>query len=131
AELRRRMKFMKKMMMTPLVSGLAAFGAACSTDKEATSGGTSSAPSASPAVPTATDTSQGNEIPAAVRAALPNAQSITKQHKDLTDAQAARIEKQTGLKLDDKDHHSYLAFANDGGARKQIGAATLVNAGRR
>lgn len=72
-----------------------------------------------------------DEIPAAVRAALPNAQSITAQHKDITAAQVAGIEKRSGGKLADKDHHSYLAFATSGGARKQIGAATVVKANGR
>lgn len=120
---------MKKLILIALVVGLAALGTACSTDKEAASGntGTASAPAtASPAASTAT--SKGDDTPTAVRAALPNAQSFTKQHKDLTTAQIASVEKQSGLKLEDKDHHSYLAFATEGGARKQIGAATLVKA---
>ncbi len=28
----------------------------------------------------------------------------------------------------DKDHHSYLAFSTSGGSRKQVGAATVVEA---
>ena len=48
-----------------------------------------------------------------------------------TEAQAASIEKQTGVKLDDKDHHSYLAFVTEGGTRKQLGAVTVVKAGAR
>lgn len=117
---------MKKLMLIALVAGLAALGAACSTNKEAASESTGSA--SAPASPATVVASKSDDIPAAVHAALPNAQSITKQHKDLTDAQAASIEKQSGLKLDDKDHHSYLAFANEGGARKQVGAASLVKA---
>lgn len=118
---------MTKLMIVALAIGLATLGAACSTNKEA--GSESTAPAAaSPAATAAAAANKSNEIPAAVRAALPNAQSISKQHKDLTDKQVASVEKQSGLKLDDKDHHSYLAFANEGGARKQIGAASLVNA---
>ena len=64
-----------------------------------------------------------------MRAALPDAQSITKQHKDLSSAQIAAIQKETGSKVPDTDHHSYLAFSNSGGARQQIGAATVVKAG--
>lgn len=118
---------MKKLMLIVFVAGLAALGAACSANKDAASESTGSV--STPASPAATAAaSKTDDIPAAVHAAVPNAQSITKQHKDLTDAQAAGIEKRSGLKLDDKDHHSYLAFTNEGGARKQVGAATLVKA---
>lgn len=68
------------------------------------------------------------DIPANVRAAFPEAQSITKQHKDLTAAQISSIEKETGDKVADADHHSYLAFSTSGGTRRQIGAATVVEA---
>lgn len=70
----------------------------------------------------------GEETPAAVRAAFPDAQTFTKQHKDITPAQIAAIEKETNVKTPDTDHHSYLAFSTTGGARKQIGAATVVKA---
>ena len=68
------------------------------------------------------------ETPASVKAAFPEAQSITKHHKDLTAVQIASIEKDTDSKVADKDHHSYLAFSTSGGARKQIGAATVIKA---
>ncbi len=68
------------------------------------------------------------ETPATVKAAFPDAQSFTKQHKDLTDAQTASIEKDTSSKVPDKDHHSYLAFSTTGGTRKQLGAATVIKA---
>jgi len=68
------------------------------------------------------------ETPATVKAAFPDAQSFTKQHKDLTDAQIASVEKDTSSKVPDKDHHSYLAFSTTGGTRKQLGAATVVKA---
>lgn len=70
----------------------------------------------------------GEETPASVKAAFPDAQSFTKQHKDIAPAQSAAIEKETGAKTPDTDHHSYLAFSTAGGARKQIGAATVVKA---
>lgn len=70
----------------------------------------------------------GDETPASVKAAFPDAQSFTKQHKDITPAQIASIEKETNAKTPDTDHHSYLAFSTNGGARKQIGAATVVKA---
>lgn len=122
---------MKKLMMIALIGGLTALAAACSTNNEKADNhaATSSATPAAPAA--ASEAAPKDDIPAAVHAALPNAQSFTKQHKDLTAAQAASIEKQSGMKLADNDHHSYLAFANEGGARKQIGAATLVEAAGR
>jgi len=70
-----------------------------------------------------------DETPATVKAVFPGAQSFTKQHKDIPKAEIAEIEKLSGSKVPDTDHHSYLAFSTDGGARKQIGAATIVKAG--
>ena len=67
-----------------------------------------------------------NDAPASVKAVFPDAQSFTTQHKDVSDEQIASIEKDTGSKVPDKDHHSYLAFSTAGGTRKQIGAATIV-----
>ena len=69
------------------------------------------------------------ETPATVKAAFPDAQSFTKQHKDIPKDAIADIEKDSGAKVPDTDHHSYLAFSTTGGARKQIGAATVVTAG--
>jgi len=69
------------------------------------------------------------DAPASVKAAFPDAQSFTKQHKDITTAQISAIEKETNAKVPDTDHHSYLAFSTTGGARKQVGAATVVKAG--
>lgn len=69
------------------------------------------------------------DAPASVKAAFPDAQSFTKQHKDIPKDAIADIEKDTGAKVPDTDHHSYLAFSTTGGARKQIGAATIVKAG--
>ena len=71
----------------------------------------------------------GEETPAAVKAAFPDANSFTKSHKDITPAQIASIEKETNAKVPDTDHHSFLAFSTTGGARKQVGAATVVEAG--
>ena len=70
-----------------------------------------------------------DDTPASVKAAFPDAQSFTKQHKDIPKDQMAVIEKEAGAKLPDTDHHSYLAFSTAGGTRKQIGAATIVKAG--
>lgn len=68
------------------------------------------------------------ETPASVKAVFPDAQSFTKQHKDIPQDAIANIEKETGAKVPDTDHHSYLAFSTTGGARRQLGAATIVKA---
>ncbi len=80
-------------------------------------------------VPTNTAHGSDDEIPASVKAAFADAQSFTKQHKDIPQNSIAEIEKDTGGRVPDKDHHSYLAFATTGGKRTQIGAATVVKAG--
>lgn len=137
---------MAKLLNIMLASSFALFTAACSssgssnnnepnanttvTTTNTTANTASSAPGntetakSSPAAATAA----GEDVPANVRAAFPDAQSITKQHKDLTPSQIAAIEKETSSKVTDNDHHSYLAFSTAGGARRQIGAATVVEA---
>jgi len=72
---------------------------------------------------------KSDDTPAAVKAVFPDAQSFTTQHKDIPADKIASIEKDTSSKVPDKDHHSYLAFSTTGGARKQIGAATIVKVG--
>jgi hypothetical protein len=67
-----------------------------------------------------------DETPASVKAVFADAQSFTTQHKDVPAEKIASIEKDTGGKVPDKDHHSYLAFATKDGKRTQIGAATVV-----
>ena len=69
-----------------------------------------------------------DDTPASVKAAFPDAQSFTKQHKDIPKDAIADIEKDSGGKLPDTDHHSYLAFTTKDGKRTQIGAATIVKA---
>lgn len=75
-----------------------------------------------------TTTKTDEDVPASVKAVFPDAQSFTKQHKDIPAEKIAAIEKNTGGKVPDKDHHSYLAFATRDGKRTQIGAATVVKA---
>ena len=72
--------------------------------------------------------SNDDDAPAAVKAVFPDAQSFTTQHKDVSAGAIADIEKTTGGKVPDTDHHSYLAFTTKDGKRTQIGAATLVKA---
>ena len=69
-----------------------------------------------------------DEIPASVKAALPGAQTFAAMHKELTDAQIASIEKDTGGKVSEKDHHSYPGFSSASGTKTQIGAVTIVKA---
>jgi hypothetical protein len=119
---------MKQIAIVTILS-LAVLAGACASSPDATN-------KASNTVATNTTTNAAantahktdEEIPATVKAAFPDAQSFTKQHKDLTAAQIASIEKDTDSKVPDKDHHSYLAFSTTGGTRKQIGAATIIKA---
>ena len=75
----------------------------------------------------ATTTAKTDEdAPASVKAVFTDAQSFTKQHKDIPADKIASIETDTGGKVPDKDHHSYLAFATKDGKRTQIGAATVL-----
>lgn len=112
-----------------LAIGLAA---ACSSDANTTTTTTANAnttkmnANAENAAPPA---KKDEDAAASVKAAFPDAQSFTKQHKDIPADAIADIEKDTGAKVPDTDHHSYLAFSTDGGSRKQIGAATIVEAG--
>lgn len=115
-----------------IIGSLAAFGAACSSTEPATNRATTSnantTTTANTAPPSATTSSHAtnDDTPAAVRAALPEAQTFTTQHKDIPAATISSIEKETGAKIVDADHHSYLAFSTAGGARRQVGAATVV-----
>lgn len=111
---------MRRLLTLLLASSLAGFAAAC-----ATSENTNTAPATSTAN-TAPKPAAKDDVPPSVHAAFPDAQSITKDHKDLTPAQIAEIEKEAGSKPPDTDHHAYLAFATSGGTRKQIGAASEI-----
>lgn len=71
---------------------------------------------------------KADDIPASVKAALPGAQTFTAMHKELTDAQIASIEKDTGGKVSEKDHHSFPGFSTANGTKTQIGAVTIVKA---
>ena len=86
------------------------------------------APANSIAANNAAAPAKADEIPASVKAALPSAQTFTAMHKELTDAQIASIEKDTGGKVSEKDHHSYPGFSTASGTKTQIGAVTIVKA---
>lgn len=119
---------MKKMIHLITMLAVAILGASGLSRNSVTSA--SSAPTA-PTGAANTQHATTGEIPAAVKEAVkesfPKAQ-ITPQHKDLTDAQIAGIEKESGMKPGAKDHDSYLLQADEGGARKQVGVATVVKA---
>ena len=128
---------MKRKMIGAALAGVFTIsGIACSgsTGKSADSS-RPAPPSASSAASPDTVASTANhgatatdEVPELVRAALSGAQTVTTQHRDVSAAQIAEIEKETGTKISDPDHHTYLAFSTSGGVRKQTGAATLVEA---
>ena len=86
------------------------------------------APANSTAANNAVAPAKVDEIPASVKAALPGAQTFSAMHKDLTDAQIASIEKDTGGKVSEKDHHSYPGFSTANGTKTQIGSVTIVKA---
>lgn len=120
-------------LLTLLSSFVVAIGLAFTS---ACSSGTTNTPAANDAKQ-ATNNSVANtqavpkkeeDAPASVKAAFPDAQSFTKQHKDIPKDAIADIEKDTAGKVPETDHHSYLAFSTTGGSRKQIGAATIVTA---
>jgi hypothetical protein len=68
-----------------------------------------------------------DDAPASVRAAIPDAQTFTTQHRDIPAGTVSEIESATGTRITNRDHHAYLAFSATGGARRQVGAATVVN----
>jgi hypothetical protein len=126
---------MKQFFILSAIAASLAFTAACSSAPESAT--TNRAANTNTAVVNSATTNTANtshanttkadDTPAAVKAVFPDAQSITTQHKDIPADKIASIEKDTSSKVPDKDHHSYLAFSGGaGGARKQIGAATIV-----
>ncbi|MBK8302722.1 MAG: hypothetical protein WBC19_09925 [Pyrinomonadaceae bacterium] len=104
---------------------------ACSGGSTNTSPNTATAnkaPANSTAANNAAPPAKADEIPASVKAALPGAQTFTAMHKELTDAQIASIEKDTGGKVTEKDHHSYPGFSTVNGTKTQLGSVTIVKA---
>lgn len=123
---------MKKITILAIVALSVAVGLAAACSSETTT--TTTTNKANTANQTTVNNAPANtaktdeEIPASVKAAFPDAQTFTKQHKDIPADSIASIEKDTSAKVPDTDHHSFLAFSTTGGARKQIGAATVVKA---
>jgi hypothetical protein len=121
---------MKQILILSAIAASLTFASACSSAPETattTNRATTTNTTANAAMTANTaHAPKSDETPAAVKAVFPDAQSFNTQHKDIPADKIASIEKDTGSKVPDKDHHSYLAFSTAGGARKQIGAATIV-----
>ena len=121
---------MKQILILSAIAVSLSIASACSSSPEtATTNRTANTTTANTATTNAANTTKADDTPAAVKAVFPDAQSFTTQHKDVPADKIASIEKDTSSKVPDKDHHSYLAFSTAGGARKQIGAATVVKVG--
>jgi hypothetical protein len=118
-----------KILMIVAVISASLLSLACS-GGTASNANTSAAANKAPANSAASNTvpAKADEVPASVKAALPAAQTFTAAHKELTDAQIASIEKDTGGKVSEKDHHSYAGFSTVNGTKTQIGAVTIVKA---
>ena len=99
-----------------------AFWSACATEKRETS---SNANLRNVAAVNA-NLSTTNDVPAEVRAALAGAQTVVAERKELSAAQAAEVERESGAKLESAAHTTYLGYALSGGVRKQVGAATVL-----
>lgn len=120
---------MKKFLAFTIFTTIVGLAAACSNAPETTTNRPTNTTVANNTTTTNTAAPKtDDETPSAVKAAFSDANSFTKQHKDLSQDQISHIEKDTGAKVPDTDHHSYLAFSNVGGTRKQIGAATVIKA---
>jgi len=120
---------MKQILILSALAASLAFALACSSSPETTTTNratNANTTAANTSTTNAANTTKADDTPAAVKAVFPDAQSFTTQHKDIPADKIASIEKDTSSKVPDKDHHSYLAFSTTGGARKQIGAATIV-----
>lgn len=125
---------MKKFTFLAIIGLIAIIGLAGACSSGSTPTTTTNATNNQATTNTAKPTNAANtaktddETPAAVKTVFTDAQSFTTQHKDVPADKIASIEKDTGGKVPDKDHHSYLAFATKDGKRTQIGAATIVKA---
>ncbi len=123
---------MKQILILSAIAVGLTFASACSSATETTTtnraanANTTTANTTTNAATTNAAPKTDSDAPAAVKAVFPDAQSFTTQHKDIPAENIASIEKDTSSKVPDKDHHSYIAFSTAGGARKQVGAATIV-----
>ena len=97
------------------LAGACSSGSTPSTTNTTNNQATSNTVKPTNAANTANTAKTDDETPAAVKAVFTDAQSFTTQHKDIPADKIASIEKDTGGKVPDKDHHSYLAFATKDG----------------
>lgn len=122
---------MNKIIVITIAGALSAIAAGCSTapsGNNAGPGGTGPAGNANSVAANTAPAKAADETPAQIKAAFPDAQSFTTQHKDIPKDKITDIEDEVDDKVPGVDHHSYLAFSTAGGSRKQIGAATIVKA---
>lgn len=108
---------MKQILILSAIAVSLTFASACSSSPEPV---TTNRATTNTAVP------KSDDVPASIKAVFPDANSFTANHKDIPADAITSIENDTSSKVPDKDHHSYVAFSTTGGARKQIGAATIL-----
>ena len=121
---------MKTLIFVTLIT-VSLLSLACSggtTTPAANTASANKAPANANTVNNAAAPAKTDEIPASVKAALPGAQTFSAMHKELTDAQITSIEKDTGGKGSEKNHHSYPGFSTANGTKTQIGSVTIVKA---
>jgi uncharacterized protein involved in copper resistance len=122
---------MNKIIVITIAGALSAIAAGCSAAPSGNNtgpGGTGPAGNANSVAANTAPAKAADETPAQIKAAFPDAQSFTTQHKDIPKDKITDIEDEVDDKVPGVDHHSYLAFSTAGGSRKQIGAATIVEA---
>jgi hypothetical protein len=112
---------MRATIISVLSLGVAFWGA-CATEKRETS----SNANLRNVTAVNANLSTTNDVPAEVRAALAGAQTVVAKRKELSAAQVAEVERESGAKLESAAHTTYLGYALSGGVRKQVGAATVL-----
>lgn len=130
---------MKQILILATIAAIFGIASACSSSTETTKTNQTTAPTSAnvPNKDVVTNTnapgpnvnSADEAPPESVKAAFTDASGgFKKEHKNMTAAQIAEIEKTAGVKPPDTDHHYFAAFSTAGGGRKQIGAATTIKA---
>ncbi len=120
-----------RLKLVALIMGLALGGAIAACSKPSSNQQSSNTPAQNSNQSASANTNRNaagpvsdDEVIAQVKAAFPDAQSVTPQNKELTSEQVASIEKDSGATLAGKDFRS---FAAHDGSHKQLGAATLTS----
>lgn len=115
-----------------IVLGLLAYAlllGACATEKRESTSNANGRVATSNSAANANVAAMGetsSEVPAVVRAALADAQTVTVEKKELSASQLAEVEREAGTKVQNATHTTYFGYASSGGARRQVGAATLL-----